>query len=216
MEKVQPKKPQKISATILVLVLCVVTVLTIQIAKNYFKGQPGSTILARSKGEPSAPVKIREFIDFQCPACAKGSLLLARYLQAFPGKIHLEMRYFPLENMHHHAVRSARYAECAARQGQFWQFHDLLIARQSEWRGLINADSHFQKMARDLNLDFFRMEGCLTSDEVKNLIMKEKEAGSSLGVQSTPTYFVNDQMVVGIKNLEAELKKLVGELPLTP
>ena len=192
-------------------------VVVINVMKQYVSGlAPKNSAAARTQGNPNSKVKITEYIDFQCPACAKGVALLSQYLQAYPGKIYLEMKYFPLEGMHQHAIRSARYAECAARQKNFWAFEDLLIIRQPQWRGLMNADAFFQQIARDVKLDPIQLEACLTSDEVRGVISAEKDSGTQLGVQSTPTYFVNGKMVVGIKSLEEELKILLGGLPTSP
>lgn len=210
-----PKTPpaQKNQVGILVVVFCVAAVVTVNIARNYLSGPAGMGSNSRSKGNPSAPFKIKEYIDFQCPACAKGAGLLAQYMKAYPDKIHLEMHYFPLEQMHIHAMRSARYAECAARQGKFWPFQDQLISKQAEWRGLLNADPYFQQIARDLKLDLLKLEACLTGDDAKRVIEADKDDGTALGIQSTPTYFINGKMFVGTKTLEDELKSKVGELP---
>ncbi len=206
----------KKSATLFILVFCVTVIATINLAKRYVAGlASGDSAAARVKGDSNAQVKIKEYIDFQCPACAKGSNLLSQYFQAYPGKVYLEIKYFPLEGMHQHAMRSARYAECAARQGKFWAYEELLIAQQPAWRELMSADLFFQQIARDVGLDAVQLEACLTNDTVKNTILAEKDLGTQQGVQSTPTYFINGKIVVGIKSLEEELKTLLGGLPST-
>ena len=208
--------PRKTQVGILVVVFCVALVVTVNIVRNYLSAPPGLGSASRSKGNPFAAVKIKEYIDFQCPACAKGAAILGQYVKTYPNKIYLEMHYFPLEQMHVHAVRSARYAECAARQGKFWPLHDLLIIKQPEWRQLLNADPFFQQLAKETKLDMLKLEACLTGDDVKRVIEADKAEATALGIQSTPTYIINGQMFVGIKMLEDELKSKVGELPGGP
>ena len=170
------------------------------------EGRAGN--LVRSKGALHAPVRIVEFIDFQCPACAQGAVYLKKFMEEHPGTVRLEMKYFPLSG-HQHSFMSSRYAECAARQKKFWSFHDILIERQDQWKGMVNAMSAFDQMAGELGLDRQRLDQCLHDEKTEQIIQKDKEEGTSLGIQSTPTYFVNGKMVVGMKSLAVELEALL-------
>src|SRR5271154_3664740 len=84
-------------------------------AKIYLapKAAPVNLQEARAKGNPNARVKIVEFIDFQCPACAYGVTYLKKFFEDHPNDLYIQVRYFPLTNMHHHAMTSALYSECA-------------------------------------------------------------------------------------------------------
>lgn len=196
--------------TLMIVIFCVTFVLAAKSTIAILRPKTWTTSLARTKGNPKATVRITEYMDFQCPACAKGSLFLSQYVREHPERILLEVKYYPLDNMHPHAIRSARYAECAAREGKFWPFHDMVEAKQPEWKGLINADPAFQQIAKDAKIDLNRLNQCLSDDGVKDIVSKEKAEGASLGVTSTPTYFVNGKMVVGTKSLEEELQKQFG------
>ena len=161
---------------------------------------------ARAKGNPGARVKIVEFIDFQCPACAYGVKFLKTFFDQHPNDLYLQVRYFPLTNMHHHAMVSALYSECAARQGKFWALDDLMIAQQSQWAQLVSPEPVFQAMATQVGMNIDQLNTCLASDEARKVINDEKSLGQSLGIASTPTYLINNKMVVGTKSLEDELK----------
>jgi protein-disulfide isomerase len=161
---------------------------------------------ARAKGNPQARVKIVEFIDFQCPACAYGIKYLKTFFAQHPNDIYLQVRYFPLTNMHRHAMISALYSECAARQGKFWELDDLMIPQQSQWAQLISPEPVFQAMAAQVGMDINQLNSCLASDDARKVINDEKSLGQSLGIASTPTYFINNKMVVGTKSLADELK----------
>jgi protein-disulfide isomerase len=170
------------------------------------KGAPINFQEARAKGNPAARVKIVEFIDFQCPSCAYGVKYLKAFFDRHPDDIYLQVRYFPLMNMHHHAMISALYSECAARQGKFWALDDLMMPQQSQWAQLISPQPVFQAMATQVGMNTAKLNACLASDDARRVINDEKSLAQSLGVVSTPTYFINNKMVVGTKSLEEELK----------
>ena len=191
-KKIQPKRNSKKIFTV-ILILAVVAVILgvqwyLQSSRSLSQG-----VSSRAKGTPGAAIHIVEYIDFECPACATGAKKLKEYVAMYPEKIYLEMRYYPLLNIHPHALHAARYAQCAAQQGKFWPLHDLLIERQGQWQSLINAD----------------LEVCLQDEKTVKLILEERDKGSSLGVQSTPTYFINEKMVVGVKSLTDMLQPLL-------
>jgi len=166
---------------------------------------------ARAKGNPGSKVKIVEFIDFQCPACAYGVNYLKTLFDQHPDDIYLQVRYFPLANMHHHAMISALYSECAARQGKFWALDDLMMPQQSQWAQLISPEPVFQAMAAQVGMNIDQLNTCLASDDARRVINDEKSLGQSLGIASTPTYFINNKMVVGTKSLQDELKTYFPE-----
>lgn len=176
---------------------------------------PIDPVAARTTGNPSAEIHIVEYMDFQCPACAKGVGILKQYLAAFPDKIYLEVKYFPL-GMHVHGFRSAQFAHCTAKQGRFWPYFDLLIERQDQWKRLINADPAFQEMAVEAGINTEQLDVCLKDPAVDEAINSEKAHGAALGVESTPTYFVNNEMVVGFKSLQQILQVKLGDVNLSP
>ena len=205
-------KISKSKATILIILFCVAFIYT----ARFVLGPAKVTFLshvsaARVKGNPQASVRITEYIDFQCPACARGAAVLKEYMIKYPSLIYLEVKYFPLSQMHPYALKSALYAECAARQNKFWAFQDLLIEKQAQWERLLNVDPMFQEMAQNANLDLNKLEACVNSDDTKSVVLREKTEGKSQGVDSTPTYFINGKMMVGPKPLREELDKYLGE-----
>ncbi|MBF0571008.1 MAG: thioredoxin domain-containing protein [Candidatus Omnitrophica bacterium] len=160
---------------------------------------------ARAKGNSQARVKIVEYIDFQCPACAYGVKFLKTFFDKHPNDIYLQVRYFPLTKMHRHAMVSALYSECAARQGKFWALDDLMMPQQSQWAQLISPEPIFQSMALQAGIDPKQLNACLASVDARQVINNEKSLGQSLGIISTPTYFINNKMVVGAKSLQDEI-----------
>ena len=169
--------------------------------------KPVDSVAQRSIGSTNAKVQIIEFIDFQCPACAYGYDLLHKYLAKYPGQLHIQVKYFPLTQIHRHAVSAGLYAECAARQGKFWEVVDQMMPAQQQWAELISADGMFSDMAKKAGLDMTALNTCLSSEDAKQALDDERMLGQSLNIQSTPTYFINNKMVVGGKSLLEELSQ---------
>lgn len=95
------------------------------------------------------------------------------------------------------SVWAAEASECAAEQGKFWEYHDLLFSRQDgENQGAFNKDK-LLAMAQDLKLDMAQFEPCLKNDETRDRVQADTQEGQRVGVRATPTFFINGRAVVG-------------------
>jgi hypothetical protein len=156
--------------------------------KSRFGTQPKAEIPlgdAPSRGAPMAKVTIVEFSDFQCPHCAAAHPDLLRVLREFDGSVRLVYRFFPLSS-HTRALPAAKAAEAARLQGKFWEMHDLLFENQ---RALEDAD--LEKYATQLGLDVPRFKQDMESEAVQKRIASDRELGMKLGIEATPSFFVN-------------------------
>lgn len=163
-------------------------------------------------GSDSAPVTIVEYADFQCPACATFAILTAdevRRRLVNTGRVRWLFRDFPLP-IHDKAPLAHHAAACAAEQGRFWEMHDQLFFNQGRWAGDRQAGRRFQEFARAIGLDAAAYERCMTEERYAARIAATREAGAGLGVSSTPTFIVGDQMVSGALGFEA-LVRLVEQ-----
>lgn len=203
-------KISKSAATIAVILMAVAVVGGTYFFKGSQEGLLKKGIATRSQGDPKAPIQIVEYIDFECGACVNGYRVLKDYMAKNPSKIFLQVRYYPISRIHQYAVKSATYAECAARQDKFFPFVDSLIEKQSVWSRMLNAEGMFRELAQKAGVNLDKFNGCLQEEKVKALILDEKEQAKVLGVNSTPTYFINGKMVVGPKPLKEELDRLLG------
>ena len=86
-----------------------------------------------ARGAANAPVVIVEFSDYQYPFCARVEPTIEQVLQNFPTQVKIYYRNFPLTQLHPLAQKAAEAAQCANDQGKFWEYHDLLFEKQSEW-----------------------------------------------------------------------------------
>lgn len=203
-------KFSKQQVTWLIIVFCVLTIFGGRAILQAYRSRVSlSSIPAKAKGNPQAKLKIMEYIDFECPACAHGVRILKDYLAKYPDQIYMEIKYFPLPG-HRYGMASARYAQCAARQKKFWPFVEKLMERQGLWTSLHDPQPAFQEIAKQTGLSTFHLDNCLNDKYLDESILTEKTIGVSLGIQSTPTYFINDKMFVGTKTLQEELTKFFG------
>lgn len=146
----------------------------------------------------SAQPTIVEFGDYQCPACGQAEPIVeqARKLNA-----NFVFRNFPLPQ-HRNALISAEAAEAAGEQGKFWEMHDRLYQNQTEWSESTDALTIFTGYAKDLGLDTTKFKDEVTSNKFADQINQDKNDGLALGVDSTPTFFINGQKLVGVPSLD--------------
>ncbi len=101
------------------------------------------------------------------------------------------------------SVWAAQAAECAADQGRFWDFHDILFERQDgENQGAFNQDKLIT-MASELKFDMTKFEQCMNNNETLARVQADTQEGSAAGVTGTPTFFINGRVLVGAQPLEA-------------
>jgi len=101
------------------------------------------------------------------------------------------------------SVWAAQAAECAADQGKFWQYHDLLFARQNgENQGAFTEDKLIG-FAQEMGLDMTKFQPCLKNDQTLARVQADVQEGQAAGVRGTPTFFINGQALVGAQPIEA-------------
>lgn len=162
---------------------------------------------APSKGRPDAPVVVVEFSDYQCPFCKRfveeTLPALQRYIDE--GTVRFIFVDFPLDGIHPQARAAAQAAHCAAEQGgneAYWQMHDALFARQEEWAGQEDAASVLAELANDIGLDGSAVQACIESGRFADRVQQGVNEGIRLGVNGTPTFFVNGHQLVGVQSVE--------------
>lgn len=144
-----------------------------------------------SEGNPKAKVTLIEYADFQCPACGAYHPLVNQLLTDFNGQIYYVYRMFPLTNIHQNAFVSAQAGYAAWKQGKFFQMDDYLYNGQASWESLSDPKPTFIDYAKKLNLDINKFETDMNSDASKNYVQDSENQALSLGINATPTFFVN-------------------------
>ncbi len=149
-------------------------------------------------GPADAPITIIEFSDFECPFCTQWHKEVWPQLQETYGdKIRLVYRDFPLYSIHPNAGAAAEAANCANEQGRFWEYHDLLFDAE---QGL--SREAYEAYASQLNLDLEQFKTCLDEKRYESEVSADFEYARQLGVQSTPTFFINGVALIGAQPFE--------------
>lgn len=146
-----------------------------------------------AKGPESAPVTIVEFSDFQCPHCRTFHMEIFPTLQSFYGD---NVRWVFVNKFfadgHQYAEKAAIGGECAARQGKFWEYADFVFAHQEEL-----GDGLVDRAASEVGLDTASYAQCLDGRETASEVAADQAEAARVGVDGTPYFFVNGQMVRG-------------------
>lgn len=159
-----------------------------------------------SIGPADAPITIIEFSDYQCPYCQKWeSEVYQRLLDDYPTQVRIVYRDFPLNSIHPEAAPAANAANCAGEQDEYFQYHDKLFSYELN----LGKEAYLQ-YARELKLDMTAFTACLESDRYEAEVTADLNYAVELGVQSTPTFFINGLYMVGAQPYET-FKKLIDQ-----
>ena len=142
-----------------------------------------------SKGNPQARVTIIEFTDYQCPTCAQQQPVIERIMKEFGDRVRLVMRDFPL-SQHAEAAKAAEAAEASREQGKYWEYVDVLFRNQSA----LGVDK-LKQYATEVGLDRTRFDASLDSGKFAEKVQRDVMDGRKLGVNGTPTLYVNGKRV---------------------
>lgn len=162
------------------------------------------------RGAVDGKVTLVEFGDFQCPACAAYEPLVRQALADNKTSLKVVFKHFPLTQIHQNALIGAKAAEAAGLQGKFWEMHDMLYDKQSEWSTGLTARDMIMGYAAALKLDTKKFAEDLNSKVVEDKIFAEAKEGTTLEVEGTPTFFLNGKKIDSPRSLEA-FDKLIRE-----
>lgn len=156
-------------------------------------------------GDVKAPITIIEFIDFQCQYCQEAYRDFNAVKEKYSAVLRVVFKHLPLVDLHPDTMSIANAAACAGEQGKFWQYYDLLFTNKK-----FSADDLIS-YADELGLNKENLNTCLQNILHQSEIDKDSMDAVNLGVQGTPTYFVNGIKIEGVLS-EAEWDKIILEL----
>ncbi len=148
-------------------------------------------------GDAKAAVTLVEFSDFQCPFCARVMPTLKRIRETYGDRVRIVWKDFPLTAIHPQAFRAAEAGQCAREQGKFWEYHDRLFANQQ----MLDVE-FLKKYAADTGLDAAKFSACMDTAKYGDRVQEQMGIGARLGVESTPTTFINGRLVSGAQPYE--------------
>jgi predicted DsbA family dithiol-disulfide isomerase len=146
----------------------------------------------QSRGPADAPITIVEFGDYECPFCHHFEPTLQSVIAQYPHQVRFVFRNFPLTEIHPHAMHAAEAAVCAEQQGKFWPMHDAIYAD-----GAPLSDAALRALSKQVGLDSQKFETCVHSGAPVKEIDADMNSGESLGVESTPTLFIDGRYING-------------------
>jgi protein-disulfide isomerase len=160
-----------------------------------------------SIGSANAPITIVEFSDFQCPFCQRAAPTLKQIRDKYGDKVRIVWKDYPLTQIHPQAFKAAEAARCADEQGKFWEFHDHLFANQQALQ-----PDNLKQYAADMKLDAAKFNACLDTSKYAERVRDGVAAGTRLGVNSTPTTYINGRFLEGAQPYEVFTSVIDEEL----
>lgn len=153
-------------------------------------------------GPENASVIIIDFNDFQCPFCKKfAEQTFYQLVKAYGDKIRYVFMDFPIVSIHPQAPKAHEAARCAGEQGKYLEYHDKLFARQGEWSKFSpnsqEESNELKKYAAELGMETAKFNTCLDSGKYTSAVNSNIQKGINAGVTGTPTFFINEQKIVG-------------------
>jgi protein-disulfide isomerase len=186
--------------------------------------QPSATLppAAGSSSTPGAAVSkgaviIDEFGDYQCPPCGALHPVLNTLKSEYGDRLQINFHHFPLVQIHSHALEAAYAAAAAGLQGKFWEMHNLLYENQATWSPVGDFRPLLLDYARQAGLDIARFTRDMNGLQVVKIISEDGRRAEAAGVNSTPTIFINNQLIPNEKLTPEDLRKEINQrLPVSP
>lgn len=140
-------------------------------------------------------VTFTEFVDFECEVCAAVYPFVEQLREDYAGEVTFVTRYFPLPG-HFNSMNAALAVEAAAQQGRFEQMYHKVFQTQSDWgEQQVSKADLFRQFAAELGLDMVAYDKAVADPATKQRVQFDFDAGRDLGVEATPTIFINDTKI---------------------
>jgi protein-disulfide isomerase len=160
------------------------------------------------QGPIDAPIALVEYGDYECPYCGEAYPIVKAIQERLGDRLCFAFRNFPLVNSHPHAEHAAEAAEAAGAQGRFWEMHDLLYENQDALE-----DEYLARYAATLGLDAERLIKEVLADTHTGRVREDFRSGARLGVNGTPSFFINGVRYDGGPDVEELLTALTEQPP---
>jgi protein-disulfide isomerase len=178
------------------------------IGKRYRVTAPKSIDVAEApmKGNPAAKVTLVEFADYECPHCKRLQPVLRQIVEEFHNDVKVYFKHYPLPQ-HANARLAAEAAVAANKQGKFWPFQDKIWDKQDEL-----TPAEIEKIAKASGLDMAKFRQDVESPAVKERVQKDRSDGQALGLQATPTVYIDGREYTDPKDTESLREWIKEEL----
>ena len=157
-------------------------------------------------GGADAKVTIVEFSDFQCPFCIRAYPEVKKMEETYGNSIKYVFKHYPLRQIHPFAQKAAEASECAADQGKFFEYHDVLYESSNL------EEASLKQYAELLGLDTVQFNDCLDGGLKAAVVEKDLQEGISIGVEGTPTFYINNKRYVGYMTFDQLKQAMDSEM----
>ena len=195
------KRTTKINFALIGTLAAVAAVVTIVLARTETsRVDPADvTVVAENSHRldtaPDGSVVFTEFLDFECEVCAAVHPVVEELRQTHAGKVTFVTRYFPVPG-HKNSMNAAIAVEAAAEQGQFEAMYQRMFETQDQWGEQQESKADvFRGFAKDLGLNMSAYDHAVGDPSTKARVQQDFDAGMALGVEATPTIFLNDEPI---------------------
>lgn len=224
----------KSNKNILVTIFSILAVIVLLFGLNYFiskNNKNNSELVGKvvgtetTKGDLNAAVRIVEYSDFQCPACAGFASVFSEVFNNInekygPSALSVTYKHFPLTSIHPNALLAGYSAEAAKLQGKFWEMHDKLFENQNEWGNAMDAGSKIEGYAKDLGLDMAKFIQDRDSKEVQKIVNDSLIEAKKLGLSHTPFVFMDgvemENLQLSVEYIQEVIENRLQELGVSP
>lgn len=181
------------------------------LVRNFKNSKPPKAQVSEGLFVNEGKVTLEEFSDFQCPACAAAAPIVSELKEKYKGRLEVIFNDYPLP-YHKWAKKASEAAAIAQDQGKFWEYHDLLFERQEEWGQSQDATLLFKEYAKELGLDMEKFSKSLDSGEKEAYVNEKIKKGEEMGINATPTFYLNGKRLSGFKTWDEFIQKIEKEL----
>lgn len=202
-----------------VIAVIIVVFVGVLLLTNHSNSSASGTLTEHKEGLGKTGVTLVEYGDFQCPYCGQYYPIVSQVVQKYYNQITFQFRNFPLTSIHPNAFAGARAAEAAGLLGKYWQMHNLLYetnieyynsnATANSWISSSDPLTYFDQFAKQLGLNVTKFNQAYNSARVNNLIEADMAEGNKLGVNATPTFFLDGKQIVPNETL-ASFEKYIN------
>jgi protein-disulfide isomerase len=185
------------------------------IAASDQNGQIGDHTL----GKTDSKVVLIEYGDFQCPSCGGAHPQIKEIMEEYGDRVLFIFRNFPLTSIHPNARAAAGAVEAAGLQGKYWEMHNLVFERQSDWSNLSGTErtARFTAYAEELGLDKDKFVTDLSDEAINVKISFDQALGRKADVNATPSFYLNGEKLdtatanATVQGSSTELKALLDK-----
>lgn len=159
---------------------------------DYFKVQADfrDEVARRQLGNPDAPIKFTLYTGFDCEGCKDFYQQVfgwLRFNMIDTGKVYFDLKFYPLLNKNPEALIAAEASMCAAEQGDFYAYHDLLFERQEDWKQNVVVNDYLIELAKNQRYRESSFRKCLLTGKYEQFVKLELADAINKGVTGAPT-----------------------------